>query len=173
MKIDHVPDSIDPHLNLEQVRRDCLELIQKRAYLSAGAAVVPVPFFDVVADVSILSQLIPSINEKFGLDQAHVSVFDPKTKEIHWQELRKRGVQFSGLMVARTGVKKSLNGFISKMLTKQVTKFIPLGGQMVAAGLGYFVFKKIAAAHVDDCYQLAKKIQLKQQAQVVGESVGA
>lgn len=167
MKIDNIPDSIDPNLNLEQARRDCLELIQKRAYFSAGAAVVPIPFFDVVFDVGILTKLIPEINERFGLDQAHVSVFNPETKEVHWQELRKRGIQFSGLMVARTGVKKSLNGFISKMLTKQVTKFIPLGGQLIAAGLGYFVFKKIAAAHVDDCYQLAKSIQLKQKAQVV------
>ena len=167
MKIDNIPDSIDPNLNLEQARRDCLALIQKRAYFSAGAAIVPIPFFDVMVDVGILTQLIPEINQQFGLDEAHVSVFDPKTKEIHWHELRKRGIQFSGLMVARTGIKKSLNGFISKMLTKQVTKFIPLGGQLIAAGLGYVVFKKIAAAHVDDCYQLAKRIQLKQKAHVV------
>ena len=167
MKIDHIPDSIDPDLNLEQVRQDCLALAKKRAYLSAGAAVIPVPFLDVVVDVGILSKLIPEINEKFGLDPEHISVYDPKTREIHWQELRKRGVQFSGLMVARTGVKKSLNGFIGKMVTKQVSKFIPLGGQIVAASLGYLVFKKIASAHVEDCYQLAKRIQLKQKAQSI------
>lgn len=165
MKIDHIPDSIDPDLNLEQVRRDCLALAKKRAYLSAGAAVIPVPFLDVVVDVSILSKLIPEINQQFGLDPEHISVYDPKTREIHWQELRKRGVQFSGLMVARTGIKKSFNGFVGKMLTKQVSKFIPLGGQIVAASLGYLVFKKIASAHVEDCYQLAKRIQLKQKAQ--------
>ncbi|MEB3766998.1 hypothetical protein [Acinetobacter sp. MD2] len=167
MKIEQVPDSIDPNLNIEQARRDCLALIQKRAYFSAGAAIIPIPFFDVMFDVGLLTRLIPEINDHFGLDQAHVSVFDPQTKQIHWQELRKRGVQFSGLMVARTGVKKSINGFISKMLTKQVTKFIPLGGQLIAASLGYIVFKKIAAAHIDDCYQLAKSIQLKQKAQVL------
>jgi hypothetical protein len=31
----------------------------------------------------------------------------------------------------------------AKYITKQVTKFIPLGGQMIAASLGYVVMKKL------------------------------
>ena len=50
---------------------------------------------------------------------------------------------------------------IGKVLTKQVTKFIPLGGQIVAASLGYIVMKKVAEAHVQECYHLAKRIQQK------------
>lgn len=45
MKIDKIPDAIDPTLNLEQIRQECLELVKKRAYVSAGAAVIPIPFF--------------------------------------------------------------------------------------------------------------------------------
>ena len=165
MKIDHIPDAIDPRLNLELIRAECLELAKKRAYCSAGAAIVPVPFFDVVIDVGILSQLIPEINARFGLSPEQISVYDPATKQVHWHELRKRGVEFSGLVVARTAVKKSINNAAAKYITKQVTKFIPLGGQAIAAGLGYFVMKKVADAHVEDCYRLAKSIQQKQQAQ--------
>lgn len=105
MKLDKFPDQIDPSLNLEQIREECLELIKKRAYMSAGAAVIPVPFLDVLIDVGILSQLIPEINARFGLAPEQVSVFDPKTKQVQWDELRKRGVQFSGFVVARTAVK--------------------------------------------------------------------
>ncbi|SSS16080.1 putative Zn-dependent peptidase [Acinetobacter baumannii] len=115
MKIDNIPDYIDPSLNLEQIRDECQELIQKRAYVSAGAAIVPIPFFDVVVDLGILSQLIPDINSRFGLAPEHVSVYDPKTKTIHWDELRKRGFQFSGFVVARTTVKKTFNGFFGKI----------------------------------------------------------
>ncbi|MDR2251211.1 hypothetical protein [Acinetobacter sp.] len=161
MKIDKIPDHIDPSLNLEQIRNECHELIQKRAYVSAGAAIVPIPFFDVVVDLGILSQLIPDINSRFGLAPEHVSVYDPKTKTIHWDELRKRGFQFSGFVVARTTVKKTFNGFFGKIVTKQVTKFIPLGGQIVAASLGYFMMKKIAQTHLNDSYNLAKRIQQK------------
>ena len=165
MKLDKIPERLDPSLDLEQIRAECLELTKKRAYYSAGAAVIPVPFMDVVIDVGILSQLIPEINARFGLSPEQISVYDPKTRQIHWQELRKRGVEFSGLVVARTAVKKSLNNVAAKVIIKQVTKFIPLGGQLVAASLGYFVMKKIADAHVQDCYRTAKSIQQKQVAQ--------
>ena len=161
MKIDKIPDAIDPTLNLEIILAECLELVKKRAYFSAGAAVVPVPLLDVVIDVGILSQLIPEVNARFGLAPEQISVFDPKTNQVHWTELRKRGVEFSGLVVARTAVKKSLNNVAAKVITKQITKFIPLGGQIIAASLGYVVMKKVAEAHVQDCYQLAKRIQQK------------
>ena len=39
MKIDNIPDYIDPSLNLEQIRDECHDLIKKRAYVSAGAAI--------------------------------------------------------------------------------------------------------------------------------------
>jgi uncharacterized protein (DUF697 family) len=154
-------------LNLEQIREECLELVKKRSYVSAGAAVVPVPFFDVVIDVGMLSFLIPEINARFGLAPDQISVYDPATKKIHWNELRKRGFEFSGLVVARTAVKASFNNMAAKIITKQVTKFIPLGGSIIAASLGYIVMKKVAEAHVEECYKLAKGIQQKQQASVV------
>ncbi len=162
MKIDNIPQTIDPTLNLEQVREECLELVKKRAYMSAGVAIIPIPFLDVLIDVGILSQLIPEVNARFGLAPEQVTVFDPKTKQIHWSELKKRGVEFSGLVVARTAMKKSFNNMADKYLTKQVTKVIPLGGQMIAASLGYIVMKKVAEAHVEESYKLAKGIQLKQ-----------
>lgn len=167
MKIDKIPDVIDPNLNLEQVRAECLELVKKRSYVSAGAAVIPVPFLDVVIDVGMLSLLIPDINARFGLSPEQISVFDPSTKKIHWNELRKRGFEFSGLVVARTAAKSSLNNLAAKVITKQVTKFIPLGGSIIAASLGYIVMKKVAEAHVEECYKLAKGIQQKQSSKVV------
>ncbi|ENU31617.1 MULTISPECIES: hypothetical protein [unclassified Acinetobacter] len=161
MKIEKTPDFIDPSLNLEQIRKECLERTKKTAYYSAGAAIIPIPFFDVVVDLSMLTQVIPDINARFGLAPEHISVYDPETKKIHWNELRKRGFEFSGFLVARTAMKKSFNGFFAKIATKQVTKFIPLGGQIIAASLGYFMMKKITELHIEDCYNLAKRIQQK------------
>jgi uncharacterized protein (DUF697 family) len=167
MKIEKIPDSIDPSLNLEQIREECLELTKKRAYWSAGAAIVPIPFFDVVVYLGMLTQIIPDINARFGLAPEHISVYDPETKKVHWDELRKRGFEFSGFVVARTAMKKSFNGFFTKIATKQVTKFIPLGGQLIAASLGYFMMRKITEAHIQDCYNLAKRIQQKSRNTIV------
>lgn len=77
MKIDNIPDYIDPSLNLEQIRDECQELIQKE--LTSLLVQQLYPFlFDVVVDLGILSQLIPDINSRFGLAPEHVSVYDPK-----------------------------------------------------------------------------------------------
>ncbi|XID74569.1 hypothetical protein ACF3NA_08570 [Alkanindiges sp. WGS2144] len=153
---------ISPALDLEQIRKECIELVKKRAWISAGAAVVPVPFLDVVIDVSILSVLLPKINAKFGLEPEQIAVYDPKTRQVHWNALRKRGVAFAGLVTTRAVARKSLSGFAGKILTKQVTKFVPLGGQIVAASLGYYILKKIALTHVEDSYKLAKQMQSQQ-----------
>ena len=161
MNIENIPEFIDPKLDLEQIRTECLQFTKKRAYWSAGAAIVPIPFFDVVVDLGMLSHIIPEINQRFGLAPEHISVYDPATKKIHWNELRKRGFEFSSFVAARTAVKSSLNGFFTKIATKQITKFIPLGGQIISASLGYFMMRKITEAHIQDCYHLAKRIQQK------------
>ncbi len=162
MKLEKLPETIDPNLNLELVREDCRDMVKKRAYVSAGAAVVPVPFLDVVIDAGILSQLLPEINARFGLAAERMPSFDLHTREVHWTAMRERGVEFVGLVATRGVVRKSIQGLGGKLLTKQVAKFIPLGGQMVAAGMGYFVMRKVAFDHIDDCYRIAKQIREQQ-----------
>jgi hypothetical protein len=161
MRAETIQNSNNPQLNLEQIRTECLELVKKRAYYSAGAAVIPIPFLDVVIDVGILSKLIPEVNARFGLAPEQVSVYDPATKTIHWDALKKRGLDISSIVVTRTAAKKTVNNFAAKYVTKQITKFIPLGGQMIAASLGYFLMKKVAEAHVEESYRLAKQRQQK------------
>lgn len=168
MRTSKMNESIDPNLDLERVRLECLELVQKRAYVSAGVATIPVPFLDIVVDVGILSQLIPEINYRFGLSNDRLTIYDPKTKTVHWKELGKWGFEISSLVATRTSIKSSVQGFFTKMVSKQVSKFVPFGGQMVSAGLGYMIMKKIAEAHVEESYHTAKKLQEQaRQAQTV------
>ena len=49
---------------LETLRQECRALVRKRALVSAGAAMVPVPFMDVMVDAGILMQLIPEISRR-------------------------------------------------------------------------------------------------------------
>ena len=138
------------------IKEQCRALARKRALVSAGVAVVPVPFLDVVEDASILTVLIPEISQRFGLAPEQIEAFDPETKKVVWSEVAKRGSQFIGLVVTRTVVRQSVQSMATKVISKQVAKFIPFGGQMVAAGLGYFVLRRIVYQHIDDCYAVAK-----------------
>lgn len=157
-----LPNTIDPNLDLEQVKKECLAMVKRRARVSAGVAIVPVPFFDVAVDASMLTMLLPEISERFGLLKDRQGAIDLESREVHWKELKNRTVDFAGLMATRGIVKKTVQGFGGRIAAKQVTKFIPLGGQLVAGTMGYMIFKKIATDHINECYNLAKGIQQKQ-----------
>lgn len=171
--LEKLPDSIDPDLDLEKVRKQCRALVKKRAKYSAGVAVVPVPFLDVAVDAGLLTQLLPEISKRFGLISERESAIDLESKEVHWAEMKDRAVEFAGLMATRGLVKKTIQGFGGRIVAKQVTKFVPLGGQIVAASLGYMIFKKIAFDHINQCYKLAKDIQQKQHSRTVNSGAHA
>lgn len=160
--VEKLPNTIDPNLDLEKVKKECKKLVKKRARISAGVAIIPVPFFDVAVDAGMLTQLIPDISERFGLIENRKSAIDLESRDIHWSAIRDRTVDFAGLMATRGIVKKTVQGFGGRIAAKQVTKFIPLGGQMVAATMGYMIFKKIATDHIEECYKLAKDIQQRE-----------
>lgn len=141
---------------LENLKNECRALVRKRALVSAGAAVVPVPFFDVVVDAGILMQLIPEISQRFGLEPEVIEGMDPERREKVWKQIRTRGSQLIGIVVTRQIVRKSFMDFAGRIVSRQIAKFIPLGGQLVAAGLGYFVMRRIAYKHIDDCFAVAQ-----------------
>ena len=108
------------------------------------------------------SRLIFKKDERFGLIEDRQSAINLESREVHWSAVKDRTVDFAGLMATRGIVKKTIQGFGGRIAAKQVTKFIPLGGQLVAATMGYTIFKKIANDHINECYKLAKDIQQKE-----------
>lgn len=157
-----VAKDFDPNLNLEKIRAECQALAKSRAKISAGVAIIPVPFLDVAIDVGMLSKLLPEITKKFRLQEPT----DPNSsvsEQERRQSIQNRIVAIGGLVATRGVVNKTIQGFGGRIIGKQVAKYVPLGGQMVAATIGYMIFKKIAFEHIDHCYQVAKEAQLKAQ----------
>lgn len=158
-----LPEQIDAKLDLDKVKQECQELVKSRAKVSAGVAVVPVPFLDVAVDAGLLSKILPQITKKFQLID-DVNQLDESEDQL-FKNLKDRALSFAGLVATRGMAKKTIQGFGGRIAAKQITKFVPLGGQLVSAGLGYMIFKKIAFDHIDECYRLAKHIQNSQEAQ--------
>lgn len=142
---------------LDKIRLDCKELISARAKISAGVAIVPIPFLDVAVDVGLLSKLLPEIAYRFGLTDAE----DPSNIGVNEKErtanLIARATAVAGLIATRGTVNKMVQGFGGRILGKQVAKYVPFGGQIVAGTLGYVIFRKIATDHMEQCYEVAKR----------------
>lgn len=156
--------TIDPNLNLEKVRLECEELVKKQAKFSAAAAMVPVPMADLVVDAGLLTKLLPEISHRFGLTDEKVIDL---SKQSNFDQFKDKALEFAGLVVTRSIAKKTFQGFGGRIVAKQVTKFVPFGGQIVAGTIGYLMFKKIATEHINECYQKAKQLQQTQMAKNV------
>jgi hypothetical protein len=146
---------LDPQL-LQQTRLECRSLVRKRALLSAGAAAVPVPLLDVVVDAGILMELIPDISRRFGLAPENIEAMDAGQQQSTWRGIRERGSQLLGIVVTRQLARSVFQTYARRLLAVQVAKYVPFGGQLLAAGLGYFVMRQIAYKHVEDCFAIAR-----------------
>ena len=80
--------------DLELIRQDCLAMVKKRAMLSAGATVLPLPGADVGADIALLMDLLPAINRKFGLSAEQIETLDPHIKKVILVTVTSVGSQF-------------------------------------------------------------------------------
>lgn len=140
---------------LQALREECRALVRRRALVSAGAAVIPIPFFDVVVDAGVLLSLVPEISRRFGLAAEDIEKMPDEQRTRTWQQIRKRGSQLIGIVVTRAVVRRTFMTFAGRSVSRLLVRFVPLGGQIVAAGLGYFVLRKMAYQHIDDCYEVA------------------
>ncbi|MCD6061379.1 MAG: hypothetical protein K0R03_1348 [Moraxellaceae bacterium] len=146
-----------PH-ELDSIREECRKLANRKATVSAGAAVLPVPLLDVAADIRLLSRLLPEISERFGLSPEKIREMPTEQREkVHWH-MRNRQPGFFGQLMMRTLVRRNLQKYLGRLLTTQVAKFVPFAGTLVAGTLGYLTLKQIANRYIDECYEVAKAI---------------
>lgn len=159
-----LPETIE---DLDVLRTECRSLVTTRAGLSAGAAVIPIPGVDIGADVSLLVEMIPRINRKFGLTPEQIDQLDPQFKKIMLVAIATMGSELIGKLVTRELIMQVLKKIGIRVATKSFAKFIPILGQALAASLSFGAMKMVGNAHVDDCYEVAKKMILAGNKRVV------
>ncbi|KIL35426.1 hypothetical protein SD71_14095 [Cohnella kolymensis] len=142
---------------LDKVRDECKSMVTRRATASGAAAAVPVPAADVAADVGLLLELIPAINKKFGLTDEQIESLDMNTKAIIYSITKKVGTELIGRAITKKLVTAVLRKIGIRVAAKSVVKFVPIIGQVAAAGISFAAMKKVGNAHVDDCYEIVKK----------------
>ncbi len=146
---------------LDAIRDRCRTLVTRRATVSAGAAVVPLPGLDIGADVAILIRLLPKINEEFGLTPAQIDTLDTDTKSVVMMFITALGASLVGRLVTRELVIKLLMKLGVRVTTKGIVKFVPLLGQALSASISFGAMKMLGNQHVDDCYAVARRTLLE------------
>ena len=148
-----LPETIE---DLDALRAECRSMVTTRAGLSAGAAVIPIPGVDIGADVSLLVEMIPTINRKFGLTPEQIDHLDPQFKKIMLVAIATMGSELIGKLVTKELIMQILKKIGIRVATKSFAKFIPILGQALAASLSFGAMKMVGNAHVDDCYEIGR-----------------
>ncbi len=145
---------------LDTLRDECKAMVTKRAGLSAGAAVLPIPGLDLGADIALLVELLPAINQKFGLGAEQVRGLDPKLQRIVLVAATSLGNNLIGKLVTRQLVMQALKSIGVRVTTRTAARFVPILGQALAASISFGAMKLLGNAHVEDCYKVARQALL-------------
>lgn len=143
---------------LNRVRNECYRLVTERSLAAAAAAVVPIPGADVVADIGLLSNMLPKISERFELDHASVDKLDPEIGQRVLVIASSLGNNVIGRMVTRKIAVGLLRRLGLRVATASVAKYVPVLGSAIAASIGFGAMKLAGNAHVDDCYRTARAL---------------
>lgn len=144
--------------DIAEVRERCRRLVRRRAMVSAGVAAVPIPGLDVVSDLRLFALLIDDINQEFGLSEEQIGRMQPKFRLIAYEAAIGVGGMLVGKLVTREVVMTLLRRSGVKTAARQITKFVPLAGQVAAAGIGFLAFRQIGYQHVDACAKVAQEL---------------
>ena len=136
------------------------KLLHKRALLAGAVSAVPVPGLDWAVDAAMLSKLIPEINKEFGLTPQQLDALNPKKREQVQQAVTLVGSVLIGKLISKDLVIKAATTIGMRLTTKQLAKYVPFAGQIVAATVGYAAIRYLGEEHMKDCIRVAQQAQL-------------
>ena len=136
------------------------KLLHKRALLAGAVSAVPVPGLDWAVDAAMLSKLIPEINREFGLTPEQLDSLNPKKREQVQTAVTMVGSILIGKLISRELVVAAATKIGMRLTTKQLAKYVPFAGQIVAATVGYAAIRYLGEEHMKDCIRVAQQAQL-------------
>ncbi len=146
------------------------KLLNKRALVAAAASAVPVPGLDWAVDAAMLSKLIPEINKEFGLTPQQLDSLNPKKREQVQKAVTMVGSVLIGKLISRDLVIAAATKIGMRLTTKQLAKYVPFAGQIVAATVGYAAIRYLGEEHMEDCIRVAQQAQLELPVPLLGYS---
>lgn len=144
--------------DIERVRERCRGLVRKRAAISAGVSVIPVPGVDIVADLSSFAVMVEEINRAFGLSPEQIDRLQPRMRVATYQAVAAIGSTLVGKIVTKELVLKLLQKSGAKLAAKSAAKIVPLAGQVASAAIGFALFRQMGYQHIDACTRVAREV---------------
>ena len=159
------PRPPDRETELQQAALRARALLKRRALMGAAFSAVPVPGMDWLVDAALLSRLLPRINKEFGLAPEQLDALTPAKREQAQKAIALEGSVLIGKLITRDMVVRLTRAAGMRMTAKQAARYVPLAGQVAAAGLGYASLRLLGERHIQDCIAVVRQAELEIPAQ--------
>lgn len=147
---------------LEQAIVRARKLLHRKALTGAAVSMVPVPGVDWVVDASLMTKVVPQINEVFGLSPVQLARLDPQKQAKIEKAIAAVGAMMVGRVITKELVLRAAKMVGMRLTTKQAVKYVPLAGQVAAAALGYTALRYLGEQHIRDCVRVCREAGLAQ-----------
>ena len=107
----------------------------------------------------IVTALVDQINAEFGLTQKQIERLNPRMRVIAYKAAASVGGMLVGKLVTRGAVARLFRVVAGRMAVKTTAKMVPLAGQIASAAIGYTLFKRMGAQHVEACVKVVQELE--------------
>jgi uncharacterized protein (DUF697 family) len=141
--------------DVQRIAERCRKLVTRRAMISAGASVVPLPGFDLMVDIGVLTRMLHEVNAEFGLTPQQIDALSPRQRLTVYKAINALGASAVGRLITREAVALLARSVARRLATKTVLRFVPLAGQAIAATISFAALKTLGDRHIEDCVRVA------------------
>lgn len=143
---------------LEATVRDARRAVRRRAALSAGMSLVPVPGIDVAVDAAALLNMMRTINAMFQLSPEQIGRLDVERRLATMRAVDMTGALFAGRFLTQGLVLSVLKQLGFRWAASRAAKWAPVAGQTAAAALSYAIFLKLGEQHIAECVAVRERV---------------
>jgi small GTP-binding protein len=138
---------------LQEKKAACEKYVSYACAAATANAINPIPGADIAVDISIILKLFKEIRDDYGLSDSSLNVLEESTVPAVSQM-----ANYVMKYATQEGIFLILKNFARATTIKEVSKYIPFVGQLVAAGLGYMIVSNAGESYLNKCHELAEAI---------------
>lgn len=136
-----------------ELKRRCA----RKALLGAGSSLIPLPLIDLAVDAVLLTKMLNEVHDAFGLSAAQISALDASKRQRTYAAIQFVGNRMIGQLVTRAVVMSLVKGIGLKLTAQQLSKAVPIAGQIASAALNYGTLRMVVNQHIDDCVRVLER----------------
>ena len=143
----------------ESLRKECRAMARRRAALAAATSLIPIPGIDLATDLALMTRLINRINEHFGLSEEQIGRLSSQRQALVYRLLAGAGGTLAARLTTPVLIGRIVRIVGLRLTTMQAARLVPIAGQVVAAGIGYWSVNTVAMRHIAHCERIVGELQ--------------